>query len=182
VTETDHKKRDSTNIVRSPGAELARRSSDLVRRALRELSERDAKVTTDVVAAPKPRVLVVDDEPLIADLFAEILSRNGYDAVAVHTPAAGVRRARVFQPHVALLGCVMPQIGGVDLGVELSKIVGQIKIVIITEPVPRQVLDELRSRGYRFDAFTVPFNPEEFLEKMRSWTAEAFVNGPERSL
>ena len=41
-------------------------------------------------AGTKPKVLVVDDEQIIADTPAKILDLNGYDAAAVYTGTSAV--------------------------------------------------------------------------------------------
>ena len=41
-------------------------------------------------AGKKPRVLVVDDEHIIADTLAKILDLNGYEATAAYTGTSAV--------------------------------------------------------------------------------------------
>ena len=47
-----------------------------------------------MASRPKPKVLVVDDERVIADTLAIILNQHGLDASAVYTGTAAVERAR----------------------------------------------------------------------------------------
>ena len=69
------------------------------------------------VASPTSRILIVDDEPLIIDLFVELLSRdprgfnletatNGYDALI---------KVGSFKPSVLILDVVMPELDGVEV-------------------------------------------------------------------
>jgi CheY-like chemotaxis protein len=50
----------------------------------------------------KPKVIVVDDEHLIADTLTTILSRAGYDVRAVYSGDEAVEMALNFQPVLML--------------------------------------------------------------------------------
>lgn len=62
----------------------------------------------------KPKVIVVDDEHLIADTLTTILSRAGYDVRAVYSGDEAVEMALNFQPDLMLSDVVMPGITGIE--------------------------------------------------------------------
>lgn len=61
------------------------------------------------------RVLVVDDEPDIAESLAMILRHFGYQAEYVTDPLAALGKAREMKPEVALLDLGMPRLSGFAL-------------------------------------------------------------------
>ena len=65
----------------------------------------------------KPRVLVVDDERVIADTLAIILNQNGFDASAVYTGTAAVDRARDTRPDLIISDVIMPDMNGLSFSV-----------------------------------------------------------------
>ncbi len=83
-----------------------------------------------------------------------------------------VYRAATFRPDIALLGFVMPQMDGIEAGINLLKISPKTKIVLITEPVPSETLENLKTQGYNFDAFPAPFAPEELRAMVFVWSCE----------
>jgi len=62
-----------------------------------------------------PRVLVVEDEPSIAEPFAEGLTREGFDPVLAATAAEALRLARETDPAVVLLDLQLPDADGRDV-------------------------------------------------------------------
>lgn len=62
-----------------------------------------------------PTVLVVDDEPAIADLVVEILLQGGYDAKAAYAGEEALDLARVIEPDLYILDIMMPAIDGMEV-------------------------------------------------------------------
>ena len=60
------------------------------------------------MTAKKTKVLVVDDERVIADTLAIILNQQGYEATAVYTGTAAVDRARSVKPDLIISDVIMP--------------------------------------------------------------------------
>ena len=55
----------------------------------------------------KPRVLVVDDEHVIADTLAIILNQAGFDASAVYTGSEAVDVARTAKPDLIITDVIL---------------------------------------------------------------------------
>jgi CheY-like chemotaxis protein len=120
----------------------------------------------------KTKVLVGEDEPEIANAIAEMLGESEYEVAVEYTGLDAVYRSATFQPDIALLGFVMSTMNGVEAGISLSKISPKTKIVLITEPVPAETLEKLKTQGYNFDAFAAPFSPEELRAMIFIWSCE----------
>lgn len=108
-----------------------------------------------------PKVLVAEDEPALADVYAILLRHWNCETVVEHTGADAIRRAFVFRPDVALLGVVMPEMSGVEAGIKLLEICPGTKIVLVSERVPPEMLEELEAQGYRFETLPAPFSRDE---------------------
>src|SRR5881275_2569323 len=61
------------------------------------------------------RALVVDDEPMLADLLSMALRYDGWEVRAAATGIAGVRAVREFAPDVVLLDVMLPDIDGLEV-------------------------------------------------------------------
>src|SRR5262249_60191408 len=70
---------------------------------------------TEMAAARRPRILVVDDDPAIATTFETILSGEGYDVVTALEGARAVELASREPWDVALLDLVMPGLDGLEV-------------------------------------------------------------------
>ncbi len=65
------------------------------------------------VQTPDPvRLLVVDDEPHIADLVATVARYEGWQAVTAGTGQAALSRAAEFAPDIVVLDLMLPDLDG----------------------------------------------------------------------
>ncbi len=126
------------------------------------------EIPTDVLESTKKRVLVVDDDEQIVELFVDVLSRD--DRFAVKTARTGYDAGMLteqFKPHLILLDYMLPDING-NLVVERIRsnpdFVGT-KIVIVSGVVKRDEIDVLLRSGA--DEFVKkPFNVSDLVQKM----------------
>lgn len=61
------------------------------------------------------RVLVVEDQPDVAEVMALILERNGYDVSVAHDGLTALRLVEETLPHCLLLDVKMPGLDGAEL-------------------------------------------------------------------
>jgi CheY-like chemotaxis protein len=121
------------------------------------------------MARPLPRVLVVDDETLIANSVAEILNRNGYDATALYTGASAVRWAEEECPDIVITDVIMPDYDGVRLAMTIRARCPEARIVLLSgNAATSSLLDHAVSDGLFFELLTKPVHPEELLKALRS--------------
>ena len=60
-------------------------------------------------------VLIIDDDPVLAELVKEILETAGHDTAVAHHAFHGLRLARELQPSIVLCDWVMPDMAGSDV-------------------------------------------------------------------
>ena len=68
----------------------------------------------------KLRVLVIDDERLIADTTAEILNVNGFEATPIYNGRGAVEAMAQFCPDVVITDVIMPEMNGVELAKKIT--------------------------------------------------------------
>jgi CheY-like chemotaxis protein len=61
------------------------------------------------------RVLVADDEPMTAEMFALMLAFRGYETACARDGAEALLRARELKPDVVLLDVIMPGLEGEEV-------------------------------------------------------------------
>jgi two-component system OmpR family response regulator len=97
-------------------------------------AELDPAPTID---APLPRgagerILVVDDEPDIADLLATGLRFVGFDVRVAHTGADALAVAAAYRPQLMLLDVMLPDIDGFELCRQLRRAHEDAGVVFLT--------------------------------------------------
>jgi len=114
------------------------------------------------------RVLVVDDEPVIADTVAEILNSNGFDAKGVYGGQDALEIAERFIPDILLTDVLMPKISGIDLAIALRKLHPNTRVLLFSgQAATSGVLDGARNNGYEFEVLPKPIPPDQLIHKLR---------------
>ena len=99
-----HHRRRPAKSPASPGKEFAKPAQDARER-------RYARAVTP----SRPRILLVEDERSIAEPFAKILRREGFDPVLAATAADALTLARDAHPDLVLLDLMLPDGDGRDV-------------------------------------------------------------------
>ncbi len=119
-------------------------------------------------AVHKPKVLVVDDEQVIADTLAKILELNGYDASAVYTGTAAVESARALRPDLIISDVIMPDMDGIEAAINIRGFLPNCKILLFSgQAATADLLENARSRGHEFEILGKPVHPSDLLTKLR---------------
>jgi DNA-binding response OmpR family regulator len=122
---------------------------------------------------PRPVVLVVDDEPIIADTVSLILSRSGFTVLTAYDARSALELAKIIPPELLISDITMaPDMDGVDLAIELVEAIPDCRILLFSAQVgTMDLLAKARQAGHSFTLLAKPLHPTKLLEHAR-----AFVN------
>jgi CheY-like chemotaxis protein len=115
------------------------------------------------------KVLVVDDERVIADTLAIILNQHGYDASAVYTGAGAVERARATSPDLIISDVIMPDMNGIEAAIRIREFLPSCKILLFSgQAATADLLESARAQGHEFEILAKPVHPQDLLAKLKS--------------
>jgi CheY-like chemotaxis protein len=116
----------------------------------------------------RPKILMVDDEPLIADTVVEILNGNGFEAVGAYSAAEAIEVAESLRPDVLLSDVLMPRMTGIELAISIRSSLPGTRIFLFSgQAATAQLMSEAEASGYRFELFPKPIHPDELLAKLK---------------
>ncbi|HZP25366.1 MAG TPA: response regulator [Terriglobales bacterium] len=119
-------------------------------------------------AGRKPKVLVVDDEQVIADTLARILDLNGYDASAVYSGTAAVESARSLQPDLVISDVIMQDMNGIEAAIHIRGFLPACKILLFSgQAATADLLENARAQGHEFEILAKPVHPADLLAKLK---------------
>ena len=113
------------------------------------------------------RVLVVDDEQMLADLLASALRYEGWEVTTAGTGVAAVRAAREIEPDVIVLDIMLPDFDGLEVMRRIHGRQANVPILFLTakDAVEDRVAG-LTAGGD--DSVTKPFSLEEVVARLRA--------------
>jgi DNA-binding response OmpR family regulator len=118
--------------------------------------------------AAKPKVLVADDERVIADTLAMILNQSGFEARAVYTGEKAVELASVFKPDMMICDVIMADLNGIDTAIRIREMLPRTKILLFSgQAATADLLEKARAQGYEFEILAKPVHPQDLLSKLR---------------
>lgn len=116
----------------------------------------------------RPRILIVDDDPVILRLLQINFRLEGYNVDAASRGDEALRRAREAMPDVVVLDIMMPGVDGFDVLRQLKEDPTSRDVPVILLSARAQ--DEDRRRGYALgveEYVTKPFDPAHLVEMVR---------------
>ncbi len=120
------------------------------------------------------RVLVVDDEPSLAELLASVLRYEGWEIQTASDGAGAVRVARDFKPDAVVLDIMLPDFDGLEVLRRLRTTLPQVCVLFLTA---RDAVED-RVAGITAggdDYVTKPFSLEEVLARLRGLLRRAGI-------
>jgi two-component system, OmpR family, response regulator len=112
------------------------------------------------------RVLVVDDEPSLAELLASVLRYEGWEIRTAADGGSAVRTARKFQPDAIVLDIMLPDVDGIEVLRRVRTMLPDVCVLFLTA---RDSVED-RVSGITAggdDYVTKPFSLEEVVARLR---------------
>ena len=124
--------------------------------------------SSKATARPR-RIVVIDDEPSIADSLAEILTAHGFKASAFYAGQGAIDFVRKQCPDIVLSDVVMPKMNGVDTVIAIRELCPQTRIFLFSgQAGTTNILERARASGHRFELLPKPLHPDELLKRLSS--------------
>jgi len=129
---------------------------------------KDNGIPPDSLDSGKQKILVVDDDPEIVELFVDVLERDGrFEVKTAGTGYDAGIMTQEFMPDLVILDYMLPDINGnvVCQTIRQNPNFQHMKIVIVSGVVNQDEINDLLKSGA--DEFVKkPFNIEKLIEKI----------------
>jgi DNA-binding NtrC family response regulator len=122
----------------------------------------------------KGHILVIDDEPSVADALRIIFEDNGYEVVVALTGLEGIEIARRRCFNVVVSDVRLPDVTGLEVLDAVRQGCSRCVVILITSQRTTNLMDEARERG-AFDVLQKPFSPGDVLGRVSAALASDIV-------
>jgi DNA-binding response OmpR family regulator len=117
---------------------------------------------------PKPRVLIADDEKVIADTLALILNQGGFDARAVYTCCKALEVAQAFQPDMLVSDVLMADLNGVDAAIQMRALLPDVRVFLLSgQTATADMVAASQAGNFGFEILVKPVHPQELIRRLK---------------
>jgi CheY-like chemotaxis protein len=116
------------------------------------------------------RILVADDDCVIASTLTQILRLSGYEAETVSSGEEAVAAAAKHKPDVLISDVVMGGITGIESAIRILEIVPECLVILISGQANQ--LDGVRRIGHEFEILSKPVHPKVLLEHIAAFATK----------
>lgn len=117
------------------------------------------------------RVLIVDDERVIADTLALICRHSGYQAETAYSGEMALEKAAQWQPNVLISDVVLGGMSGLDAAVEICRKIPACRVIVLSgQPLGMDLLDRVKECGQVFELLLKPVHPQMLLSRLQAQT------------
>ena len=123
------------------------------------------------VPTGKARVLIVDDERIVAETLAIIFTNAGYETRAVESAEAALELLETerWVPQWAIIDVHLPGRNGIDLAIALKAKYPEVSVSLFSgREATANLVEEARQQGHSFDVIAKPVHPAILLEMASS--------------
>jgi two-component system response regulator VicR len=130
---------------------------------------------------PKGKILCIEDEPQMIDLFRLILETHGYEVIGAEGGQEGLDAMRAEKPDLILLDLMMPDMDGGDVYQRMKQEaeLRDIPVVIVTAkaaPIDKVLwINVVKVDDY----LTKPFGPSELIGSIERVLARRQARAPD---
>lgn len=113
------------------------------------------------------KVIIVDDERVIADTLAIILNQNGFKAFSAYSGRTAVEVANEEQAWLVLSDVIMPDMNGIEAAIRIRKLVPNCRILLFSgQAATGDLLEKARAQGHEFEILAKPIHYQDLLAKL----------------
>lgn len=111
------------------------------------------------------KVLVIDDDRLVADTLAEILRLHGFSASAVYSGEEAISFAERFEPEIILSDIRMHQVDGIEAAQTIRQLHPESRVILFTaSTVNTRMKAAIERSGFEF--LQRPLHPRSVLSAL----------------
>jgi DNA-binding NtrC family response regulator len=118
-----------------------------------------------MLAAPKTRVLVVDDDSTMAKFLSSYLARRDFEVSTASTGEEAIRVFRVYDPSLVLLDVSIPGMDGMDTLERIKQIKPEVSVIMVSGQSSPELIFRASKLGAD-DYIAKPFEPRDLDQRI----------------
>ena len=122
----------------------------------------------------KIKVLLIEDEKEVAELYKLKLTLDGYEVITAENGQEGLDKANSYRPELIFLDIKMPEMDGFEVLKKLRATARtkDIPVVILSNFDEQDLIEKGLTLGANEYLIKSQFTPEDISNKIKSWVSE----------
>jgi len=127
-----------------------------------------------MVVNQQKKILVVDDEPAVREIYNREFTGAGYKVVLASDGQEGILKAGEEVPDLILLDVMMPKVSGIDVLklLKQNKLTKKIPVLLLTNLGEEHIIKEGFGLGADGYLLKVSYTPAQVVEECRKFLGE----------
>lgn len=115
------------------------------------------------------RVMVVDDDQLVADTLAIVLREHGFEAFAVYSGELAIHAAIAMIPNLVMSDLQMVGLDGIDTAVRIRALMPDSRVILHScQAETTDLLLQTRLEQYSLEVFPKPLLAQRLLKQVNT--------------
>ncbi|HEY2861195.1 MAG TPA: response regulator [Terracidiphilus sp.] len=113
------------------------------------------------------KVLIADDEKLIADTLGLILNQSGFEARTVYSCRDALQVARVFHPDLLVSDILMADANGLEMAIEMRELFPDLCVFLLSgQTATAEMVAKSKAAEMGFEVLVKPVHPHELIRRL----------------
>jgi DNA-binding response OmpR family regulator len=116
------------------------------------------------------KILIIEDEVVLADAYKFVLKKSGYDVYVAYRAPEGLELAKQHNPHLIILDMLMPDMNGIEFLQALQpKKLPHTKVCVLSNIENPEIMSAAKKLGaddYLLKVNYTPYQMTEVIETM----------------
>ncbi len=108
-------------------------------------------------------ILIVDEDPVIADTIADMLQNSGFCAMAAYGAWAAFDFASIVPPDLMIIDVRLPDLRGLELAMIMEKGYPHCRVLLLADRGAAAEIEKLNREGHRFPILMKTKNSKDLL-------------------
>jgi len=110
------------------------------------------------------KILIVEDETVVADTLGQILCASGYSIRVAYSAEDALSLISAWPPDVAILDVMLPKMNGIELALVLKENLPDCHALLFSgQPSVEGLMQKAKNEGHQFEILAKPVHPTVML-------------------
>jgi len=127
------------------------------------------------------KILLIEDEPVLVDLFKDKFSKEGFDIITAFDSESGLQVARIEKPDLIILDILLPTRNGIDLlkKLRVEKEISKTPVLVYSCLDAPDIKNDALKLGVIEYLLKTKYTPDQLVEKIKEYLNKPQVRNDE---